>query len=394
MTTAPVNPNPRRAGFDYFLIAVFLLLLGAPALDKIFHLDQSRAAGENRLPAPPPDVAELRDGHMQKYLAAGEAYFNDHFGFRNQMIRWFQNWKLGLFHDRSVYKVIVGPNRWLFIGEERMVEHFLGIAKFTPAELSAWQKLLEHRRDWLAAHGIKYLFVVPPDKQDIYPEELPTWLRNAVPAGRATKLDQFVKFMREHSTVEIVDLRATLLDGKKNMPTYLQNDTHWNLFGGFLACQQVVGALEKQLPNLPPMRTEDFAWTNAPMVGGDLAKMLGTDAPEKNNFKFIAQPGVSLPAVHETTNLVSNWDPHKSCAISDNAAPLTESAMVFHDSFGMFWRPMLGCCFKRVWFMSDNREFNTRAVLENHPSVVINEILERYFNNADPVQLMAHDSLP
>jgi hypothetical protein len=130
------------------------------------------------------------------------------------------------------------------------------------------------------------------------------------------------------------------------------------------------------------------------MVGGDLARMLGTDAPEKNNFKYITQPGVSLPVVHETTNLVSNWDPHKSCAISDNAAPLTESAMVFHDSFGMFWRPVLGCCFKRVWFMSDNREFNTRAVLENHPSVVINEILERYFNNADPAQLMAHDGLP
>lgn len=394
MTTAPVNPGPRRAGFDYFLIAVFLLLLAAPALDKIFHLDHSRAAGENRLPAPPPDTAELRAGHVQKYLAGGEAYFSDHFGFRNQMIRWFQNWKLGLFHDRSVYKVIVGPNHWLFIGEERMVEHFLGIAKFTPAELSAWQKLLERRRDWLAAHGIKYLFVVPPDKQDIYPEELPAWLRSAVPAGRETKLDQFVKFMREHSTVEIVDLRATLLDGKKIRPTYLQNDTHWNLFGGFLAGQQVVGALQKQLPNLPPLRAEDFAWTNMPTVGGDLAKMLGTDAPEKNNFKFIAQSGVSLPVVHETTNLVSNWDPHKSCAVSDNTAPLTESAMVFHDSFGMFWRPVLGCCFKRVWFMSDNREFNTRAVLENHPSVVINEILERYFNNADPAQLMAHDGLP
>jgi alginate O-acetyltransferase complex protein AlgJ len=394
MTPAPVPTPPRRVWIDRLLIAVFFLLLWVPTADMIFHVDPSRQAGENRLPAPPPNTADLRAGEVQKFLAASEAWFGDHFGFRNLLIRWFQNWKLGLFHDRTVYKVVIGPNHWLFIGEERMVEHYLGSAKFTPAELQAWQKLLERRRDWLAARGIKYLFVVPPDKQDIYPEELPAWLRNAVPAGRETKLDQFLKYMRANSTVEIVDLRATLLDGKKIRPTYLQNDTHWNLFGGFLAAQQVVGALQKQLPDLPPLRTEDFTWTNAPAAGGDLATMLGTPAaPEINHFKFTAAPSVALPVLHDATNLVSDWTPQKFCAVSDTAAPLANTALVFHDSFGMFWRPVLGCCFKRVGFASDNREFNARAVLENHPSVVVSEILERYFNTADPVQLLARDAL-
>jgi len=135
MNTANASEGPRRAWATYLLIAVFLVLLWAPTFDAIFHVDGSRAAGENRLPAGPPDVRELRAGHVQKFIAASEAYFNDHFGFRKKLIRLFQNWKLGLFHDRSVYKVLIGPNQWLFIGEEQMVEHYLGLAKFTPEQL-------------------------------------------------------------------------------------------------------------------------------------------------------------------------------------------------------------------------------------------------------------------
>ena len=395
MKPATVNAGQRRAWATGLLIAVFLLLLWAPTADKIFHLDSSRAVAENRLPAQPPDLGELRAGNVQKFLAAGEAYFNDHFGFRKKLIRWFQNWKLGLYHDRTVYKVLIGPNHWLFTGEEQMVEHYLGAAKFTPAQLQAWQTLLEKRRDWLAAHGIKYLFVVPPDKQDIYPEELPAWLRNAAPANRVSKLDQFLKHMQTHSTVEVLDLRAPLRAAKPSAPVYLQNDTHWNLFGGFVASQEVIKALTKQLPDLPPLRTEDFDWTNVPFTGGDLARMLGPDAPEKNYFKPLPKPAFNPPVMHEATNVVSAWNSHKSNVITENSAPgLTATAMVFHDSFGNAWRPFLGGSFKRILFMGENREFNLEFIQENHPAVVINEILERYFNTQNPQELLAHDHLP
>jgi len=394
MNTANASEGPRRAWATYLLIAVFLVLLWAPTFDAIFHVDGSRAAGENRLPAGPPDVRELRAGHVQKFIAASEAYFNDHFGFRKKLIRLFQNWKLGLFHDRSVYKVLIGPNQWLFIGEEQMVEHYLGLAKFTPEQLQTWQTMLEKRRDWLAAHGIKYLFVVPPDKQDIYPEELPLWLQKAAPAQRHSKLDQFLEHMKAHSTVEILDLRAPLLAAKQEAPVYLREDTHWNLLGGFIACQEVIKALTRQMPELPPLPREDFDWTNVPAAGGDLAHMLGTEAPEKNYFKPLPKPSVSLPVMHEATELVSAWNAHKSNVVTENPAPLTATAMVFHDSFGNAWRQFLGCSFKRIVFMGENREFNQRLILDNHPQVVINEILERYFNTQDPQELLAHDHLP
>src|SRR5580693_8954928 len=125
MNPAPDNLRPRRPWVDYILIAVFMSLLWTPTLDSFFKLDHSRPPGENRLPAPFPEWPHACPGDAQKFLGGLESYFNDHFGFRKKLIRWFQNWKIGLFHDRTVYNVITGRNGWLFTSDLQMVEHYL-----------------------------------------------------------------------------------------------------------------------------------------------------------------------------------------------------------------------------------------------------------------------------
>jgi hypothetical protein len=394
MKPAIDSTRPRRHWADWSLIAIFLILLWAPTLDSFFNLDHSRQPGENRLPAGFPQWPQAHFGDAQKYIAGLENYFGDHFGFRKKLIRWFQNWKISLYHDRTVYKVITGRNGWLFTSDLQMVEHYLGIAKFTTAQLQSWQTLLEQRRDWLAARGIRYLFVIPPDKQTIYPEELPDWLIHATPAHRETKLDQFLQYMQEHSTVEVLDLRPALLAAKTNAPVYLQNDTHWNQLGAFVGSQAVIHRLAEQLPALPSLSRENFSWTNAPINGGDLARMTGSDAVEKNNFA--AHPDQNLPLLKrvEAPDIISLWDIHKPSAITENPAPIAYSAVVFHDSFGGPWQEFLGYSFKKIIFMSENREFNPAVIVQHKPDVVINEMLERYFNTQDPDELRTKDALP
>jgi len=48
--------------------------------------------------------------------------------------------------------------------------------------------------------------------------------------------------------VPILDLRAPLLAAKQTAPTCLQKDTHWNPFGRFVACQEVIRSLAPQFP--------------------------------------------------------------------------------------------------------------------------------------------------
>jgi hypothetical protein len=394
MNPASASPSSRRAWADWLVITIFLCLLWAPTLDGCFNLDHSRQPGENRLPAPFPKWPAAGLGETQKYISGLENYFSDHFGFRKKLIRWFQNWKISLFRDRSVYNVITGRNGWLFTSDLQMVEHFLGLKKFTPAELKSWQALLEKRRDWLAARGIKYLFVIPPDKQTVYPEELPAWLAHAAPANRETKLDQFLQYMKAHSTVEILDLRPALIAAKTTAPTYLQNDTHWNQFGSFSACQEVIKSLAAHFPELLPLRSEDFTWTNQPAPGGDLARMAGSEAVDKNNFAFAPAAGLPALNIYYAPNIVSTWDAHKPSRVSENPAPAKVTAVIFHDSFGNDWPQFLGRSFKKIVFMSENREFNPAVIVAAQPDLVINEMLERYFNTQDPVELMDRQPLP
>ena len=393
MTPATEKNAPRRPWADWLLIFFFAALLWLPTVDFFTGIDVTQPPGENRLPAPKPRLARLDFSGAQDYMAAAEIYFNDHFGFRKRLIRWFQQWKARLYHDLSVHKVVAGQNGWLYTGELQMVEHYLGLAKFTPAQLQRWQALLEKRRDWLAAHGIKYLFVIPPDKQTVYPEFLPAWLQNAAPTNRETKLDQFLEYMKAHSTVEILDLRPVLIAAKKTAPTYLQNDTHWNQFGGFVGCQEVIRTLQKQFPDLPPLRLEDFLWTNTPAAGGDIARISGT-TPAENNF-FTFTPGPALPVLHtnEDRAYKSNWGT-KTVLTVDNPAPLRRKLVAFHDSYGAAFQEFLGHCFRHSAYEWDNHEFCPALILSNAPDVVVNEILERYVNTMDPDEMMKVDALP
>ncbi|MEI9962558.1 MAG: alginate O-acetyltransferase [Limisphaerales bacterium] len=385
--------SPRKPWAEWLLIFVFATLLWLPTLDFFCDIDPTDPAGENRLPAPEPRLTQLNVSGIKHFLAASELYFNDHFGFRNRLIRWFQQWKLRLFHDPSVRKAILGQNGWLFRGEEQMVEHYLGIAKFTPEQLKSWQTLLEKRRDWLAQRGIKYLFVIAPDKQTIYSEELPIWLLNAAPTNRETKLDQFLQYMNAHSTVEILDLRQPLISAKTTAPTYLQNDTHWNSFGSFIACQELIKTLAKQFPDLPPLRLQDFTWTNAAYNGGDLTQMLGLDQQEKNYFVF--QPGPTLPSLQITENPAykSNWG-IKRVSTVENAATRQGKLVLFNDSFGGSWIPWLGQSFQRTVLEWESRDFNTPLISTNAPDVVINEMLECFFYIRDPQEILTKDALP
>jgi hypothetical protein len=89
---------------------------------------------------------------------------------------------------------------------------------------------------------------------------------------------------------------------------------------------------------------------------------------------------------------------HNSNAVSiiaENPAPLKETAVVFHDSFfGLRLRQFFSGSFKRVLFVWENREFNTRIIEENRPQLVVNEMLERFFNTYDPEELMAAEAVP
>ncbi len=366
------------------LVVCFFLCLGVPLLDFFSHVDPTSPPNEKRLLAEFPKRPDGFSG-VKKFISGWEAYFTDHFGCRNVLVMWQNKLKWSLFREKSVRDVIVGTDGWLFFSAAQMVEHYRGALQFTDQELRDWQKLLEHRRDWLAARGIKYLFVLAPDKQSIYPENLPGWLQ---PLRGRTKADQFFDYLKAHSTVETLDLRPVLLAAKKSAPVYQKTDTHWNEFGAFVAGDAVFRALAaRQLPWLSPFKLDNFHRTNRLAPGGDLVRGLGVSLTESNAVFFTPKP--ELPAMETFVPILEHT---KDMASTKNPQG-RERMVVYQDSFGRYWVPFFGHQFREVDFYW-RYQMEATQIEGQKPVVVINEMLERFFNVTKPAELSALDALP
>jgi len=147
MNWLPSNDILRRRA-DVALIAAFVVFFLLPTADTFLHLDRAAPPNENRPLATFP-VREPGLAGLGKYTAGLETYFADHFGFRNQLVRWEQQWSWKLFHDTRLISVLQGKGDWLFFSDGQMVNDITGARPFTDAELEGWRTLLTGRRDWL-----------------------------------------------------------------------------------------------------------------------------------------------------------------------------------------------------------------------------------------------------
>jgi hypothetical protein len=372
-----LNKTKRTSRMNAMLIAAFGLLLWLPAADNLLHLDHASAFNEKRAPAAFPTFNGGLAG-LQNYVSGMEAYFNDHFGWRKQLIRWHGSLEVAVFGKKTGNEVVWGKDGWLYYYPPRRGDdpRSRGPRGFSPQELETLRQTLECRRDWLACHGIRYLFVVAPSKQTIYPEYLPSWLK---PSSSPARLDQFLAYMRSHSSVAILDLRQPLREAKRLAPTYYRTDSHWNSFGGFIASAEIVRALSTEMPRLRPMPLEAFRLTRSPARGGDLADLLGICA-EDEQVNLVPDP--TLPGVSET---VQNPGFVKPNFVSTNGCA-DGTAVIFRDSFGTALRPFLGYSFRNLSYIWNARDFDPALVEEIQPDVVISEIAERNLDGLAPWQ--------
>lgn len=373
------------------LMVAFLGLLALPTLDTFFGLDRAPAPNEKRELAKFPTFEPSAPG-VKKFFVGLETYYNDHFGFRNRLIRWNNRWKKNWFKDTSFADVINGKEGWYFFTGGRMIEHYRGTLLFSQDDLLAWENLLEGRRDWLAQRGIKYLFVVPPNKQSVYSEYLPDWLKRV---GSTTKLDQFVQHMKANTTLEIVDLRQPLIDGKDKGRLFMYTDSHWNMLGGFVAYQTVVKHLQVMFPDIQPLALEQFEQRFEDRPGGDLAAMLGQEATmiEKDDITLVPKAGVPSFETHSLTNMFNKkWARFAEPVLTKNPNA-TRKAIIFRDSFTGCLLPFLGCHFKESYFIW---QYNwTKDFIEKQkPDVVMDIMLEGYLNRTDPRELKELDESP
>jgi len=365
----------RRAA-NAALVVLFAVAIGLPCIATAFGIATGGLVGENHPPAPAPDWSAGIVA-VRPQLAA---WFDEHFGFRNLLVRGYGLFAFRVFGVSISRDVVPGRAGWLFYDADRILESRRGLLPFTQDELAAWQTRLEERRDWLAARGIRYVFAVAPEKSSIYAEHLPESLQ---PIGAPTRADQLLLWMRMHSTVPSLDFRPALGAAKSLDRLYHRTDTHWNDAGAFVAYREVETWLRAQFPAFQPLDPALFAREVRTGVAGDLAAMMAI-APflTEDRIALVPKsPSPVEPAEPSAVMRTRRYPPNNDPKVFECPTGELGRAVIVHDSFFLAVQPWLARHFRRSVFLRS--VFAPEVILDEKPEVVIEEMIERVLSRPD-----------
>jgi hypothetical protein len=358
------------------LVALFVLVIALPLAANLAGVDGADPGAENRELAHFPRV----DGSLESIASwptGFSAWFDDHFGFRSHLVRWYGESRLfGLGVSPSA-AVVRGADGWFFYGDDKAVEDYANVEPMTDEALANWREAILRARDWLRARRIAYVFTITPDKHAIYGDEMPATLTRI---GDLSRMDQLFTALQD--TGLAVDVRSAEFEAKRVERVYQRTDTHWNDRGALVAYQQIINAVRARVPTTPPAWTRgDFTASDRTIEGLDLAGMMGltrvmrevdmTLVPSRPRRARVVEPAGAKPT-DEEGRIVTEID--------DASLP---RAVIFRDSFTSRLVPFLSEHFSRAVYLWQN-DFDAGVVSEEHPDVVIQQIVGRHLYNFIP----------
>jgi hypothetical protein len=366
------------------IVLIFVAVIWLPLAANIAGVDGADPAAENRTLAPVPTLPTSIES-IGRYPAAFGAWFEDHFGFRARLIRWYGEWRLFALQVSPTPAVVKGRDGWFFYGEDGSLDDYAHVDPLTPAALDNWRAAVGRARDWLHTRGIPYVFFVAPDKYSIYPEMMPTTIR---PVGPRSRTDQLYDALA-HSRVT-VDVRDALAAARARERIYQKTDTHWNDRGALVAYQAIVEAVRRHVPSTPAAWSrDDFEPATRETDGMDLAGMMGLTrvigesdlmlVPKRSRLARVVEPAGAEPMAQEG-RLVTE--------IPGSALP---RAVIFRDSFVSRLVPFLSEHFSRAVYLWQN-DFDANVIAAEHPDVVIQEIVGRHLYGFIPSPELVPDS--
>ena len=376
--------NVRLEPWNVVLVALFLLVIGLPLAANLAGADGADPGAENREMAAFPRL----DGSWKSVANFGNGlghWFDDHFGFRAALVRWFGETRLFWLGVSPSSTVIKGRGGWLFYADDSALDDYVAERPFAPEELRAWRSALVATNDWLNERGVRFVFTIAPDKHVIYAEQMPASLHRV---GGTSRTEQLFEYLRHTTNLALVDVRPALFEAKGDERLYHLTDTHWNDRGAFVAYREIIEAVRRMVPSVPaPWSRNDFDPVTRDSAGRDLAGMIGlTRVLRESDLMLIPRRPRQARVVEPPGATPTDEEGRLVTEIPGSRLP---RALIIRDSFASGLAPFLSEHFGRAVYLWQNY-VGADAVLHEKPAVVIQEIVGRHLLSVAPYNDVAN----
>ncbi len=363
------NPRMFRWNKESVFAGVFMLILVAPVLQMKFNWFPVLESAEKRTLAKKPELA-----FDPEYPVQYETYFNDHFGFRNYLVRWGADLKTKVMRSSTHPELVqFGRNDWLYYNrlDGKIFKSYTRTNLLPDSVLRAVGAKWEKNRSRYEALGAKYLRGFWPNKHSIYEDYLPRVMKAQI-QDTIPRVDQIIRYLQQTgSPVALTDVRGELRRLKDSVQLYHKFDTHWNNFGAFVAYREFFKQHAEEL-GMPPKSIDDFDITWERFGKGELIDMLGV----RNRGYFEEMNPVFTLKRHpdQVQYLGTDGYPRQTVRTRNEHCGNTLKVLVFRDSFFTKLIPFFSSHFYEVTYIWGHGE---KYVEQLRPDLVIEAYVER-----------------
>lgn len=359
--------------YDVFVSLLFIVVLLLPLLFSLPNRNVAVSAVEKRKLAEFPDFPRSAAA-LKSFPKQFEAWYEDHFGFREAIVRAHNYTLLKIFGISPHDMVVAGSDGWYFFNADGAISDYLGRVRYNRKQLERIAWTLQNRSEWLRSLGIRYLYLPVPNKEAVYEEHLPLILRKN---KGYDSYSQIVDHLRAGGRfTDFIDTKELLVSKKNEAQLYFRTDSHWNYDGSGLVYRAIVSRLQQWFPDIRPLEEKDGKeWEEG--FSGDLAVLMNlgglvTETAPALNILEECDPGALQPWTR-LTELPEYADfPAHRLPVANGCREKRRKAIVIHDSFGLFLRPYLSQHFAAVVYVNTMNFEDARPLIERErPDVVL-----------------------
>jgi len=255
--------------FNGCFIVLFMTMLVLPFVFVDLSSDRV-SVEENRMLAERPHISDIKS-RPGTFVRDFNAWFKDSTGFRKQLISLFQmidknKWLNAVVrYTDGQYTYLVGEeghHYFTYVGGF-LIPKFMGKQFLSNEQLAKMADKLETVKTYLDGKGIPLVVMFCTDKESVYPEYYPKSIKRG---QEPIQLDIITSYLKEHTSVDVFNIRQALLAEKNNYPLYYKIDTkaftsdfaHYNHIGAFFAYRELMKHVNTYLPEIIPYELNDI----------------------------------------------------------------------------------------------------------------------------------------
>ncbi len=341
-----------------FLTAFVIICIGFSFVPLLgMTINPTTETTENKAMTEFPNPITDKGGINLEFFRQFEKYFNEHFSFRNEFVFADSKIQSEIFKVSGVDGVIRGTDGWLYY--KSTLSDFLGTEKMSSRKINNLAHNLSVVDKYLEEKGKNFLLTIPPNKNTLYPENMPYYYSRIVDSTHNIEMLQTILEERDFPYCDLFELFRN-----ESEVLYLKRDSHWNNKGALLAYNAIMESIGKSHNDY-----SSAAVTRSADELGDLNKMLFTFYGEKElNYKY------DIP---KEANYLGDYQSVEDGFIETESASASGSLLMFRDSFGNTLIPFISEQYANAWFTKE-MPYGLENLMEKYnPDDVIFEKVER-----------------